>query len=87
MSHISTNFESSQNTKKTFVGVNDKSCENAPNVEDVDVSEEPEEVVCQDIDLPDMVKQAKILDEGFIHDTTQLVQLSETILQMFGDSN
>lgn len=56
MSRISTNFESSQNTKKTFIGVNDKSCENAPNVEDVDVSEEPEEVVCQDIDLPDMVK-------------------------------
>lgn len=56
LSHVSTNFDSSQNDKKTFVGLNDKSCENAPIVDYVNASEDHEEVTCQDIHLPEVVK-------------------------------
>lgn len=36
--------------------------------EDCNDSEQPE-VVCQEMSFPDIVKQAQLVDEGFIEDT------------------
>ena len=51
--------------------------------EDV-VSSKTADVVCQDMHLPEI---AQNIDEDVIQDSVQLVQLSETILKMFADSN
>ena len=37
--------------------------------------------------LADIVKQAQLLDEGFIADTKQLVQISEAILKTYTEHN
>lgn len=37
--------------------------------------------------LADIVKQAQLLDEGFIKDTKELVQISEAILKTYTEHN
>ena len=43
------------------------------------------DVVCQDVFL--MPQMGQKIDEDFVQDAVQLVQLSETILKIFADSN
>jgi len=65
LSSSSTHFESSshnlQSPKKTFNEANDKSCGEI-------ASNKTVEVVTQDMLLPETVRQAQLLDEGFVQD-------------------
>ena len=51
-----------------------------------DASQRTAEVVCQDIHLMP-AQQRQAIDDGFVQDAVQLVNLSETILKMFAEAN